>query len=92
VVRSDVNLWGVTKALHSFTGNIADDPRNHRDWTLTTVWAYAMDVVAAGLIYMVLSSLYMWFRVPQKRTTGAIFLGLGTLICGLFCVGLRWLL
>jgi|ERR1051326_538352 hypothetical protein len=91
VQRSDVNLWGVTKILHTFTGNVADDPRNSRDWALTTMWAYSMDAVAAGLIFMVLSSLYMWLKLPRKRLLGAIVLGLGSLSCGLFCLGLRCL-
>ena len=91
VQQSDVNLWGVTKILHTFTGNVADDPRNKRDWALTTLWAYSMDVVAAGLIFMVLSSVCMWLQLPQKRLPGAIVLGLGSLSCVLFCIGLRWL-
>jgi hypothetical protein len=90
VRQSNVNLWGVMKVLHVFTG-VLDDPPNRRDWALTTMWAFSMDAVAAGLIFMVLSSLYMWFELVQKRLLGAIVLGLGTLICGLFCVGLRWL-
>ena len=88
--QSDVNLWGVIKVLHTFTG-VLDDPPNTRDWALTSVWAYSMDAVAAGLIFMVLSSFYMWFKLPQKRLPGAVVLGVGSLICGLFCVGLRWL-
>jgi len=92
VRQSDVNLWGVIKVLHTFTGVQMDDPRNRRDWALTTVWALSMDFVAAGLIFMVLSSLYMWFKLPQKRFLGVVVLGLGSLTCGLFCVGLRWLL
>jgi hypothetical protein len=91
VQQNDVNLWGIMKALHAFTGVQIDDPRNTRDWALTSVWAYSMDAVAAGLIFMVLSSLYMWFELPQKRLPGAFALGLGLLICGLFCAGLRWL-
>jgi hypothetical protein len=91
VQQSDVNLWGVMRALHAFTGVQMDDPRNSRDWTLTALWAYSMDAVAAGLILMVLSSLYMWFEFPQKRLPGAVVLGFGSLSCGLFCVGLRWL-
>jgi hypothetical protein len=90
VQQSDVNLWGVMRALHAFTGVQMDDPRNSRDWWLTSVWAYSMDVVAAGIIFMVLSSLLMWLRLPQKRTFGAVVLVLGTLLCGWFCVGLRW--
>ena len=89
--HSTVNLWGVMKVLHVFSGASLDDPRQSRDWALTTVWAYSMDAVAAGLIFMVLSSLYMWWELPQKRLLGAVILGLGSLICGLFCIGLRWL-
>ena len=91
VRQADVNLWGVAKTLHVFDGNVADDPRNGRDGTLTYVWAYSMDAVAAGLVFMVLSSVCMWLRLPQKRLPGAIALGLGSLSCGLFCWGLRWL-
>ena len=91
VRRSEVNLWGVMKVLHTFDGNVADDPRNNRDWALTTLWAYSMDAFAAGLIFMVLSSVYMWLQLPHKRLPGAIALGLGSLSCGLFCAGLRWL-
>jgi hypothetical protein len=91
VQQGDVNLWGIMRALHTFTGVQMDDPRNRRDWALTSLWAFSMDAVAAGLIFMVLSSLYMWFELPQKRFYGAVVLGLGSLICGLFCFGLRWL-
>ncbi len=90
--RTDVNLFDFKvrrPGMHTFTGVQLDDPRQSRDWALTSLWAFSMDVVAAGLIFMVLSSLYMWFKLPQKRISGAVVLGLGTLICGLFCVGLR---
>lgn len=89
--HSQVNPWGVAKVLHVFSGVSPDDPRQSRDWALTGVWAFSMDAVAAGLIFMVLSSLYMWWQRPEKRLAGAMVLGLGTLICGLFCLGLRWL-
>ena len=89
--HSEVNLWGVMKVLHVFSGVQLDDIRQSRDWALTTVWAYSMDAVAAGLIFMVLSRLYMWWELPQKRLWGAVALALGSLICGLFCFGLRWL-
>ena len=91
VRQSDVNLWGVIRVLHTFTGIQVDGAPTRRDWALTTVWAFSMDAVAAGLIFMVLSSLYMWFELPQKRLLGAVILGLGSLSCGLFCIGLRWL-
>jgi hypothetical protein len=91
VRQCDVNLWGVIKVLHTFTGVQMDDPRNRRDWALTSLWAFSMDAVAAGLVFIVLSSVYMWFELPQKRLPGAVVLGLGSLSCGLFCIGLRWL-
>jgi hypothetical protein len=91
VRQADVNLWGVIKVLHTFTSIQMDDAHKRRDWVLTSLWAYSMDAVAAGLIFMVLSSLYLWFKLPQKRLPGAVVLGLGSLGCGLFCIGLRWL-
>ncbi|HRY50407.1 MAG TPA: hypothetical protein P5186_20330 [Candidatus Paceibacterota bacterium] len=55
--RIDLNVWGVMRILHSFTGVRMDDNRNGRDWFLTSVWVLAIDAVAAALILMVLSSL-----------------------------------
>jgi hypothetical protein len=91
IQRIDLNLWGVMRILHTFTGVRMDDARNQRDWILTSIWALAMDAVAAGLIFMVFSSLYMWYELPSKRLPGAIIFLLGLLSCSLFCVGLRWL-
>jgi hypothetical protein len=75
--------------LHTFTGTPATDPRHTRDWTLTTVWALAMDAVAAGLIVMVLSSYMMWYRLKAKRRGGVIALLLGFGSCVGFVVGFR---
>ena len=87
----DLNAWGVMRLLHTFTGVRTNDTRNYRDWILTSVWAFAMDAVAVGLILMILSSLYMWYELPEKRLLGGIILLLGSSICGLFCLGLRWM-
>lgn len=89
--HSEVNLWGVMKALHVFSGVSLDDPRQSRDWRLTWVWAISMDAVAAGLIFIVLSSLYLWWERRETRLMGAMVLGCGTVVCGLFVIGLRWL-
>jgi len=91
VREARVNVWGVMRVLHTFSGVQMDDPRNRRDWPLTFIWAYSMDAVAAGLIFMVLSSIYMWLELPQKRIAGAIALALGTIACSLFCFALRWI-
>jgi hypothetical protein len=90
VQRTDLNAWGVMRILHSFTGVRMDDSRNRRDWIVTWAWALTMDAVAAGMIFMVLSSLWMWWELQPKRIIGGIVLLLGLLSCGLFCVGLRW--
>jgi len=91
VKRIDYNAWGLMRTLHTFTGTSANDNRNQRDWILTKLWAFAMDAVAVGLIIMVLSSVYMWYELPEKRVLGMIIFCFGILSCGLFCVGLRWL-
>jgi hypothetical protein len=90
VQRIDLNAWGVMHILHTFIGVRTGDRRNHRDWLLTSIWAFTMDAVAAGLILMVISSLYMWYRLVHKRVAGMCALVVGILSCGLFCVGLRW--
>lgn len=91
VQRIDVNTWGVMRILHTFTGVRMDDPRNQRDWFVTTLWAYTMDAVAVGLILLVLTGIPLWWdRVPSRRL-GGVFLATGALSCGLFWFGLRWI-
>ena len=91
VQRTQLNAWGVMHVLHTFTGVPAADPRNRRDWTLTTLWALSMDAVAAGLIVMVFSSYIMWFRLRAKRFGGIVALFLGFTSCGAFIWALKWL-
>jgi len=91
VHRTDLNTWGIMHVLHTFTGVRMDDSRNRRDWPLTTVWVLSMDALAAGMVVMVLSSFYMWWRLKQKRRSGALTLGLGLVSCGLFVIGFRWI-
>jgi hypothetical protein len=86
--RTDVNVWGAMHVLHTFTGMPSAGPRNERDWILTTVWAISMDAVAAGLIFMVLSSYIMWYRLKAKRLGGIIALVLGLVSCGTFVAAL----
>lgn len=83
-----INAWGVMNVLHSFSGTRANNPSANRDWLLTTLWVAAMDALAAGLLLMVLTSYYMWFRLRQKRRLGLIALASGVLICGFFLAGL----
>ncbi|MEO7789450.1 MAG: hypothetical protein ABIX28_07720 [Vicinamibacterales bacterium] len=92
VQRTELNGWGVLHLLHTFTGVRSGDARNPRDWTLTTVWALAMDAVALGLIVMVFSSYIMWYRLRTKRLLGIVVLLLGVVSCGAFIGAVQWLL
>jgi len=91
VQRIDLNTWGVVHILHTFTGVRVNDALNQRDWILTTVWALAMDALALGMVLMVVSSFYMWFRLKAKRRLGAAVLAAGFAACGLFVAGLSLL-
>ncbi|MEO8595471.1 MAG: hypothetical protein ABI759_19280 [Candidatus Solibacter sp.] len=90
VTLNEYNAWGVLRGMHTFVGVSPDDPRNRRDWILTTIWAMSMDAVAAGVLVLVLSGVYLWWNRREKRAAGLIALALGTVVCGLFIVGLRW--
>jgi len=82
------NVWGVINVLHTFSGTRSNNPAARRDWSLTSIWVFAMDALAAGLLLMVFSSYYMWYRFKQKRLLGWLVLGSGVLGCGMFVFGL----
>ena len=89
--QTDVNAWGVLYMLHTFTG-VRMGQAETRDWVATRIWSFAMDAVCLGLLFLVASSLYMWYPLRQKRAPGLISLGLGVLCCVFFLVGLEWIL
>ncbi len=91
VQHIETNTWGVLYVLHTFSGTRANNPEARRDWSLTKLWVLAMDALAAGLILIVLSSYYMWWRLRAKRGVGSICLAAGVLACGFFLFGLSWL-
>ena len=94
VVRTAVpNVGGVLLSLHTATGvrSIWDEPVPHRDWIMTSIWSFSIDAICVGLIFMVLSSLYMWIELKRKRLLGLLALSLGTLSCGFFVWGLAWI-
>jgi hypothetical protein len=90
IQRTEVNAWGIMRTLHTFTGVRMNDPKNDRDWAVTTIWTLSMDAVAAGLVVMVLSGVVMWFGLPRKKLWGAVALACGVIVCGWFVFGLRW--
>ncbi len=83
-----VNAWGIMSSLHHFTGVSMDDPDRGRDWWLTRVWSLAMDAVAFGLIILVASGLYLWWRLEKRRARGLAILTFGTISCVFFLFGL----
>jgi hypothetical protein len=91
VQRVTLDGWNAARILHTFTGVRAANPANTRDWSLTTVWALAMDAVAVGLVAMVGTSLWMWWGLKAKRVGGIVALATGCFICGWFVFGLRWI-
>ncbi|MBI2686472.1 MAG: PepSY domain-containing protein [Acidobacteria bacterium] len=91
VEHTEINAWGVMRVLHAFTGVRAGDARNERDWIMTKLWAFSMDAVAAGMMLMIASGLYLWWGLRSKRVLGAIALALGSTVCGLLLAGVRWI-
>ena len=73
--------------FHTFSGSRFTQPASQRDWVMTSVWVFAMDALAAGLIVMVLGSYYMWWRLKKRKTLGVLALAAGFAICGLFVAG-----
>ena len=88
VRETRVNAWGVMSALHHFTGVSMTDPERQRDWWLTTLWSLAMDAVAVGLVVLVGTGIYMWWRVKRRRMLGVLVLASGLACGGFFLFGL----
>lgn len=91
VKEIEINGWGIMNALHQFNGVRLDDKGRTRDWLPTMLWTLSMDALCVGLIFWVLSSLYMWYRLNSKRFLGFTALGAGILCCGIFVFGLNWI-
>jgi hypothetical protein len=82
-----LNGWGVMDALHKFTGVRLDKPNEQRDWILTRLWSIAMDALSLGLMILVGSGVYLWWRLRGKRAAGLVALTLGVASCGVFLYG-----
>jgi hypothetical protein len=89
VAQTTVNGWGVLNALHHFNGVHMGDARNSRDWWLTDLWTFSMDALSAGLILLLLSGIYIWFRSGRRRLAGLAALTLGLASAGFFLIALR---
>jgi len=74
--------------FHTFSGSRFNQPASERDWMVTSVWVFAMDALALGLVVMVLGSYYMWWQLKKKRTLGFFALAAGFASCGAFVAGI----
>ena len=88
VERIRTNFYGVMHVLHKFNGVRMDRPEETRDWIATWIWSISMDAVALGIIFLVLSGLYMWYGLVKKRLLGMVVLGAGVVCCGFFVFAL----
>jgi hypothetical protein len=87
-----VNAWGKMSALHHFTGVSMEHAERQRDWWITRLWSLAMDAVALGLLVLVITSLYLWWKLKKNRALGFAMLALSTAATAffLFDVTARW--
>ena len=74
--------------FHTFSGSRFNQPASRRDWIVTSIWVWAMDALALGLIVIVLGSYYMWWQLKKRKTLGVAALALGAASCGVFVAGL----
>jgi hypothetical protein len=73
--------------FHTFSGSRFNQPASERDWIVTSVWVFAMDALAAGLVVMVLGSYYMWWRLKKRKALGIAVLCAGVATCAVFVLG-----
>jgi len=74
--------------FHTFSGSRFNQPASQRDWIVTSVWVWAMDALAAGVIVMVFGSYYMWWRLKKRKALGMVALCAGVTSCAVFVAGL----
>jgi len=84
------NSWAALSELHTFTGvrGMWNESSPTRDWFFTQIWSFSMDALSVGLIFLVISSLYMWYQLKQNRLWGVVAFGLGVFVCAFFIWGL----
>lgn len=91
VLDVQLNGWGILRALHTFNGVGANAVRAERDWTLTKLWTFAMDALAAGLVALVITSVILGWQRRDRRRGAVLAFAAGCLVCGFFVIGLAWL-
>ena len=88
VKRFNNNRRLALQVFHTFSGSRFNQPASRRDWMVTSLWVFAMDALAIGLVVMVLGSYYMWWRLKKSKAIGLLALAAGTASCALFLTAL----
>jgi hypothetical protein len=88
VKRFDNNRRLALQVFHTFSGSRFTQPDTRRDWMVTSLWVFAMDALACGLIAMVLGSYYMWWKLKKAKAIGVVALAAGIASCALFLTAL----
>jgi hypothetical protein len=90
-INTNRGRWAqIAENMHTFSGvrEVWGETRPERDWIITSIWSISIDAVSGGLAFLVLSSLYMWYQLRDKRRPGLVALTLGCASCAFFIWGL----
>jgi hypothetical protein len=92
VTTATPTFWGQLADLHTTNGvrAIWREPEPETDWVMTRLWVFAMDATCVGVIFLVISSMYMWLQLKKKRAPGLLAFALGCLACAFFIWGLSY--
>jgi hypothetical protein len=92
VTHVEGNFGQMLGNLHTFSGvrPIWREKESKRDWLPTILWSISIDALSIGVILLVMSSLYMGYRLKEKRRLVLASLGLGILLCSFFIWGLAY--
>lgn len=71
------NLAGKIQTLHTFNGVNKNNTDLNSNWLITSVWRLSMDLIAAGLLLLCISSWIMWYKIRQNYGWGWMVLILG---------------
>ena len=91
VLEITLSTLDTFKTMHTHNGlkMTFNEPAPLRDWGMTSVWTFFMDALSIGLIFMVLSSMYMWYQLRTGRILGLAITVAGFLSAAFFLWGLR---
>lgn len=90
VHETRVNTWGWLRMLHTFSGSKASPPASSPGWIWATLWRFAMDALAVGILLLVAGSLVLAFERRERRRRAALALAAGSLVMLFFLYGWHW--